>query len=179
MDSFNILGIDPGSQFLGTAIINVDIATLNINYSLAWTFKGDTLIKDNNWLAQLHGARYDRIFAHKLNLLDLMRYYSPLYIASESPFMNTRMPNAYGALLEVINAIKQAVIEFDAWRTLHLIPPSSVKNAVGAAGAANKGTMKDKISALKELNYRGDINLLDEHSIDALSVAYAQLYTLK
>ena len=53
-----------------------------------------------------------------------------------------------------------------------------MKNAVHAIGDAGKGLMRDKVIAIRHLlNYNGIVPLeeLDEHSIDALAVAYTQL----
>lgn len=171
-----IIGIDPGSSQLGIGAIEIDMDTFMITSSIAWTIVGEKLMPKNSWAEELHGARYVRINALQKELLRVFNSYMPNFIASESPFYNQRRPQAYGALTEVICAVRSAVVSYDAWRKLDLIDPPTVKNAVGAKGNADKDMVKKAISLIPELKYNGNRPLqeLDEHSIDALAVAYCR-----
>ena len=179
-DSFgSILGIDPGTTNIGVSIIKVNLDTLEIDSSIAWSINGAKLIDKDLWSTNLFGERYSRINALGNSLLEIFRYYNPVIIASESPFINSRFPASGLALTEMICSIRKAIFEYDIWKDLKLIPPSTVKNGVDAAGGAGKDVMKDKLRALLPiLKYRGEIpfELLDEHAIDAMSVAFC-MYT--
>lgn len=173
---FSIIGLDPGSNAFGIAVINVNVETTKIVASDAWTVFAERLAGKNNWVEEIHGGRPSRILAIEENLISVFRQYNPIIIASESPFINSAFPAAGIALTEVLACIRRAVMVYDSWKTLHLIPPSSVKNGVGAGGGVNKVSVRDKVLELSELKYSGVIKLedLDEHSIDALSVAYTK-----
>lgn len=172
----NILGMDPGSHSLGVAVISIDITTLRIVNSIAWTLDGKKLAGKDDWVTQLHGERNGRVHALENELLEIFRYFQPLEIASESPFINSKFPQAGLALTVVICAIRSAVMHYDLWKELHLVDPPSVKMAVGAPGNAPKEVVKEKVMQLVDLNYTGStpIHLLDEHSIDALAVTYCR-----
>jgi Holliday junction resolvasome RuvABC endonuclease subunit len=62
-----------------------------------------------------------------------------------------------------------------------MIDPPSVKKAVGATSHAKKDEVKAALARLPDLNYNGPVPLemLDEHSIDALAVAYCRLKILR
>jgi len=173
-DTANIIGIDPGSTNMGVSVITINLVTLKIVSSIAWTINGAKLSDSDSWIANLHGDRYSRIKALEETLLQIFNYYQPIAVAGESAFINGRFPAAVMALVEVMGAIRNAVTRYDVWRVVNLVPPSSAKNAVSAGGAANKDTMKEKVMQLTELNYNGNvpIHLLDEHSIDALAIGY-------
>ena len=171
---FTILGIDPGSTLLGIALLFVNIDTLQIVGSNAWTINGAKLAGKDTWSDELYGNRVSRILAIEETLVNTFNYYQPLIISCESPFINSAFPAAGIALTEVLSTIRSAVMRYDVWHQLYLIPPSSVKNAVGAKGAAGKDSVKEKVLEL-DLKYNGDVPIqsLDEHSLDALAVAYS------
>lgn len=174
-----IIGLDPGSDTLGTGTIWYNLDTDSIERTEAKTFVGSRMARES-WDTGIHGDRLGRIFWHESNLLRMFQIAQPFSIASESPFFAMRRPQAYGALMEVVTAIRNAVRAYDAWKVLNLIDPPTVKNAVGAKGNAQKDEVKQKLLGLPNLNYVGEVplHLLDEHSVDAVAVAYCQLQRL-
>lgn len=177
----NIVGIDPGSNTLGLSMLTVDITKWEIISSDAVTFTGTKLENSDSWRSDLFSERVGRIAAHEENLLKVFNTYKPFIICTESPFINNRFPQAGIALTEVMCGIRSAVMKYDVWADLYLIDPPTVKKAVGAPGNADKVVMKEKILSLTELNYIGNVpmEMLDEHSIDALAVAYCKFIRLK
>lgn len=182
-----IAGIDPGTDTLGFGALKVNVVTLEIIESTAFTYVGSKLAKDS-WYGDVHGNRAGRLGAHEDNLVEIFEYYRPNLVASESPFFNRRFPQAYGALTETVDAIRNALWRFDPWLSLFMIDPPTVKLAVGAANPTKnlthdekKGLVKTALMALPDLNYNGPtpIACLDEHSVDALAVAYARLKILR
>jgi Holliday junction resolvasome RuvABC endonuclease subunit len=171
-----ILGIDPGSSTLGVACLSVDVQTLEIACTQAITFTASKL-SINPWMEQVHSARFARIAAHKENLKNVFGCCLPVAIVCESPFYNPTRPGAYSALVETLDAIRQAVWEYDQCMPLDLIDPPTVKQCVGGKGNADKDEMKRLILNLPNLNFSGSIPLqmVDEHSIDAIAVAYSKI----
>lgn len=176
----SILAIDPGTETLGIACIEFDCRTGVIHGSEAKTFKGSKLAK-GSWVAEVHGDRFNRINAHRQNLARILNAVQPAFIASESPFFSRAHPQAYGALTEVVYALQLTIFEYDPLLLVDFIDPPSVKNAVGAKGNADKDAVRAQVLSIDELRYAGriPIDLLDEHSIDALAVCYAKYLRLR
>lgn len=169
-----LIGIDPGSTCVGISIMQVDVQTTHILGTNAFTIKLDKL-SGNDWIAQNYGDRYRRISILKDTLAGIFVKERPFSIAIEAPFFNHFRPQAYGVLMEVMSAIKETVYEYDHWQLPYLIDPSSVKNAVGANGAAKKEIIHKKVLELSSvLHPVVDLQLLDEHSIDAIAVNYCR-----
>ncbi len=178
---FRLIGIDPGTTHLGVSVYTIEIDTLNILNSFAFTIDASRVDCDT-WSGSLHGERFYRIGYICQKLCEVFLMYKPLVICAESPFFGMRHPGAYQALTELLTRIRLAVFEYDNWRELKLVPPSIVKQAVGVKGNADKLAMKEALNNLiNTINYNSDIpfSSLDEHSIDALAVgyyAYKQLF---
>lgn len=169
----NLIGLDPGSETLGVGVLKMDIKTKAILKIRGFTLRGSKLFDDEGFHANLHGARTARIRALKDKLVEIFWQEMPLNIACESPFFSMRRPSAFGALLEVVTAVREAVIEYDEWQKLHLIDPPTVKKAVGAPGNGDKDRVKKAIVENYSQYYEGgveEIVALDEHSIDADAV---------
>lgn len=178
----SIVGIDPGSDTLGTSILWIDLSLMKIISSSAKTFRGEKLVKNEAWTETLYGNRLARIWALENELVHLFTHVQPFMIASEAPFVNKRFPQAGLALTEVVCSIKNAVIRYDRWKPLYLIDPPTVKRSVNAkvmGGAAGKDEIKQALAKLPDLCYSGDIPFadLDEHSVDALAVAYGRWHS--
>jgi Holliday junction resolvasome RuvABC endonuclease subunit len=173
-----IVGIDPGSTTLGCALIEYDVRTLAILRTCAYTFNADKMRLDD--LASLnHSERFARIFALQQALYSVFLDLRPNIVISESPFLKRRFPTAFGVLTEVVFAIRMAVRQYDPTMQLDLIDPPSAKMATGATGKAKKDEVH---AALKKLlaglhfdpSYSAmPFNELDEHSVDAIAIAYS------
>lgn len=171
-----IVGIDPGSENLGFATIEFDFATYEIVATKAITYVGSKLMSKNTWLTEHHGERVGRIACLKEIVIERLQELDPILVVCESPFYNPRRPGAYGVLVEVMLALKEATREYDPWRVLNMIDPPTVKKSVGAKGNAGKEDVLQAVLNLPGLNYQGNVPLsdLDEHSIDAIAVAYSK-----
>ena len=175
-DRAKIIGIDPGSEKLGVAYIEFSCTDFSIYKCGALTLIGSKLPR-GDFDIMLHSDRFSRINALKEELYRILVEERPLVVSSEAPFINVRRPAAYGALVEVVSHVRQAVREYSGWNKLLLVSPSSTKQAVGAPGNADKDKVKSCILKIPELvNYcESNIENLDEHSLDALAVAYHTL----
>jgi Holliday junction resolvasome RuvABC endonuclease subunit len=172
---FRIVGIDPGTTNLGLAVLTVDIKTLIILETTAVTFNANKLTSRDTWNCEVHSDRFDRILSLKKSLMESFITFQPSMICVESPFFGRSHPNAFQALTEVLTAIRDTLYEFNPWTELILVSPSEAKQAISAKGNATKEIMKEKLLLLShELNLNPSLNIhtLDEHSIDAIAIAY-------
>lgn len=174
-----IIGIDPGSTTLGFSVLEYDARTLKIIRTYAYTFNAGKM-KLNLLDIESHSERYARIYELMEAIYGGFVDLQPNFVICESPFMAMRRPQAYGALVEVVFAIRSALRKYDPIMSLDLIDPPSAKNAVGAAGNAKK---EQVFAALKKI--LGEIHFdeelsgcsfddLDEHSIDGIAIAYSR-----
>lgn len=175
-----IVGIDPGSETMGVCILHFNVVTLNITKVSPATYIGSKLPFDR-MLSILHGDRTTRVKSHEDNLFSIFVMNAPVAVSTESPFYNPRMPGAYGALVEVICAIRNAVIRYSDTKPLYKVDPSSVKQAIGAKGNSDKEIVRKSIAQIPEIINALDrpLHILDEHSIDATAVAYHQLLSYR
>jgi Holliday junction resolvasome RuvABC endonuclease subunit len=175
-----IVGIDPGSETLGLCLLYFDVVTLNILRVHSQTFIGSKLPTDP-MLSICHSDRVSRIKAHEDNMVNLFISTNPIAISSESPFYNPRRPNAFGALVEVMSAIRNAVIRYSDTSRLFTVDPASVKRAIGAKGNADKDMVKHHLGNIPEIvnNLSSPLIDMDEHTVDAIAVAYHQLLSYR
>jgi Holliday junction resolvasome RuvABC endonuclease subunit len=174
-----IVGIDPGSTTLGFSVLEYDARTLKIIRVYAHTFNASKM-KLNLLDIESHSERYARIYELMEAIYEGFVELQPNFVISESPFMAMRRPQAYGALVEVVFAIRSALRKYDPTMSLDLIDPPSAKNAVGAPGNAKK---EQVFAALKkmlpQLNFDEErsgctFDELDEHSVDGIAIAYSR-----
>ncbi len=170
-----IVGVDPGTNTMGLASITFDCETFKIHSCFANTYHSEKL-PGFSYLFELHPDRMMKLYRHKQNVYNFLCDLQPIALVIESPFINMRMPGAVGALTEVVLCVKQAAIEYDYYMPIYMIEPSNVKRAIGVSGAADKNNVRAGLQNNKELlqAFNGSIDHLDEHSVDAVCVAYAQ-----
>jgi Holliday junction resolvasome RuvABC endonuclease subunit len=174
-EEVTLLSLDPGSETMGICILKYLPSTKTITHADAFTVYGSKLCK-NVVSVDLRDHVLLRINAHKENLINVLLSERPDEVIAESSFFNPRRPHAYGVLIQVMDAIRAAAHVYEPYMQVHLIPPSCVKIAVGAKSGDDKNPVRTAVLDLPDLNYDGDIPIdkLDEHSIDALAVAYAK-----
>ena len=174
-----IVGIDPGSTTLGFSILEYDLHSFEIVRSYARTFNAGKMKLSELDIVN-HSERYARIYELMDALYDAFVELQPNFVISESPFMAMRRPQAYGALVEVVFAIRSALRKYDPTMNLDLIDPPRAKNAVGAPGNAKKEQVHDSLKKLlsslhfDESRSSKSFDELDEHSVDGLAIAYSR-----
>jgi Holliday junction resolvasome RuvABC endonuclease subunit len=178
---YRLMSIDPGLNNTGVAIyeINSKLGTINsINVITIITDKVDNksgLYSDN------YSERDIKLYKLKDNIKSLLSYYNPYIVICESPFYSSFRPSAYAALLEVISIIKSSIIEYNINIQFTTIEPLLVKKIVGSGATKGKLDIKSCI----ENNYLimskliKNINLMNEHEIDALAIGWGFLKTYK
>jgi len=172
---YRIVGIDPGTDTLGIAVVDVDLATHVVSVIDARTLSGSTLIRGNRRVAELYGARFTRLQALEEALGYFLHDFQPHAIISESPYFNSRQPSAYGALVEAMSMLKRVVYMYCSSIRLETVDPASNKANLKVSGkSGDKDLMKRAVLGLVALSNPHAIDLaqLDEHSIDALTVAW-------
>jgi len=174
VNTYRIIGFDPSVDNMGVGILEVDIKTYKVTCVQSFTFKGKDHVKRYSHIAKVHGDRVAKLHGHYNAIVKLFDQWEPHAVAIETPFLG-RFPAAYGALKECVCTVTQALIYHDFALKLNEIDPKSVKNALGVSGSS-----KDKDDMQRALiDHDGiawadglDVETLDEHSVDAVAVAY-------
>lgn len=165
MNSFTILGIDPGTN-TGVSIYTLDNDTFEIIDIFSYT------IWLNNLINPLGNVRRDRLFELKNKILHILQIYQPLVVAYEAPFVNNRFPKSAIYLTEYTTTLCNTINDFNSDILIYSYAPKEIKYYIGATGKADKNDMFNAISNINEITKFINIKELSEHSIDSLAIGY-------
>lgn len=171
---YRIIGIDPGTNKLGIAVLDIDLLTKQVCIRAAMTLSAQAAIDEDAFTAKSRGMRYAQIAYLSHALKSLFVNSEPNAVIHESPFMG-KFPEAYQALSECIGAIRWAVDQYDRTVTIEPVDPPRAKQAVGAAVGRNQTKDDVRIAVLKlglPCHPDVDLTILSEHAIDAIAVGY-------
>lgn len=175
-----LLGIDPGVNNCGVAVIDTSTAfrvldTLNIKNVRKFTDDEKVLEKD-------FGTRPVKVLSIVREIeKTLVKFPEIKTAAIEAPFYHHLTPQAYGSLLEVVSAIRYNIL-IPQRIFYEMLPPMSVKKLFTDKGAAKKELMKRFLLQKKEdgsILIDLDIEMLTEHEIDAIAIAYTYYVNLR
>jgi Holliday junction resolvasome RuvABC endonuclease subunit len=176
--SFRVVGLDPGTETFGVAVLDLSLQTGEIVVVYSETLALQKLLRHHNYRSEeeTYGGRTARLMALEDSLFNLFEQLQPHAICSESPFLS-RFPEAFAALTECVSYARRAVCRYDRYLPLEVVDPPTAKKAVGMK--VKRGMTKDdvKIAVAKlPIRYAEGIVLedLDEHQVDAIAVAYYQ-----
>lgn len=172
-----IVGVDPGTDTLGTAIISIDPRTFSILSSQSRTFMAGRQMT-GNWRTEYEGEKLARLRFLKESLYHLFNTVQPMCVVAESNFISLRRPMAYGALVEAVACVREALYDWHPGKVLHMVEPNVAKASVGATNFRDKQAVLNALLTLP-INYVGDLAGIDEHSSDALAIAYSKYIELR
>lgn len=177
---FRVVGIDPGTESLGFAVLDLSLSNRKVTVRHVETLKSQDVQKNYSLELELHGARTARLMGMHDRLVVLLEVFQPHAVSTESPYMG-RFPQAFAALTECVSYVRRAVDRYDRYQSLESVDPPTAKKAVGMT--VKRGSTKDDVKqavAKLDIEYAEGINLddLDEHSVDAIAVAYHQVQIL-
>lgn len=169
---YRVLAIDPGTDTMGISLFELPhLGPIQVVYS--HTFRATPYLKYHEDVIACKGARIARLEIHAINLRKLFRHFNPHAIAVETPFMH-RFPEAYAALVECFNMIRDVAYEFNPSMRLIHVSPMEAKKSIGARIAkGTKDDVRNAVLALKDVQWIGVDPLgLDEHAMDSVAVGY-------
>lgn len=176
---YRILGIDNGTNTVGIVMLDHDIRTGVSIVTRAETFKADrtsgTRYPDMEFYEDTLRARLRTIQGYMSTVLEDE---DPDSVAIETPFARRAFVTSYKALSMSLDYIQNAVYDYRPGLEFVGISPYTAKAAVIPKGSnfkTEKDFIRDCILAEPDIIAGPGINLrsLDEHSIDAISVARA------
>ena len=181
-DHYTILGIDPGSTTLGIAILYLAKDTLVITRTEAFTLDA-TRLSDFKLLDDRYPDRERRLIALGKSINKVLDSYQPCLVGIEAPFFNRRKPSAYAVLVETLYRLRLSLYQYDLNLPILEIDPPTAKRAIGVRRLkakerrrlklTTKDLVREALEPIKALNVSTELDLLDEHSLDAIAVAYS------
>jgi len=170
---YRVLGVDPGGFCLGAAILEINFETSTVEVIHADTVHTGNADVRYPVLHEVHGGRVPRHRMLEDEIACLLRTFEPNAVISESPFMR-KFAKVFHALIECVYLLRFALRQFDEYIPLLAVDPPSVKMAVGGTGKSDKDAMKRLVCKVPNLTFAEgiDYDSLDEHSVDAIAIAY-------
>ncbi|MAJ97509.1 crossover junction endodeoxyribonuclease RuvC [bacterium] len=153
-----IIGIDPGYERLGIAIIEKGTGEETLVYSEC--FQTDAALPYHERLYKV-GARIE----------ELILEYSPEQLALENVFFNTNQKTAMdvaavrGVLLYIGKSLKLETFEYT---------PPQIKSAIGGSGRADKKAIASMIHNLIDIEQK--IRLDDEYDAIAVALTHSAIH---
>lgn len=171
-----ILGIDPGTFFLGFCLLRYNVITgelISIKTKLSKALSLPSYQEpyfDNNDIA----LRKARIIAQQASLQNMLLNEQPHIVCCESAFYDRRHPTAYGPLVDIISSLYHTTILTNILLPFYTYEPLTVKKALGLKGQRTKDMIQEFIKTDKTILsvLEDDVMTLSQHEIDAISIAY-------
>lgn len=170
-----VVGIDPGTDTLGVAVVDVNIETKEYKLMYGHTFHASKYVNYYPEMVQARGSRDVRLMVLRRKLVEFFMLAEPELIAAESPFLQRGKVSAFEALVECYAMMREAVWGYSSLITLQRIDPVTVKNYVGVS---HKGTDKTDVHRAVNAIYKDrcsehvDLSTFDEHANDAVAVCH-------
>lgn len=177
--TIRVLAMDPGTDTMGFAIVDIDINTFEPKVMFGYTHKAAKYAKQFEHEIEMTSFRDVRLRIHREFIQQLIRDLQPDLVAAESPFLNKRQPQAYEALVECFAMIRQAVYYENPTIFVRRIDPITAKAYLGVDHRLPDQKILVENAVKRE--YRDkcaegvDIDSFDEHTYDAISIANALL----
>ena len=160
-----VLGIDPSSNFIGLAIVEIDLKTFTpkIINTHCINLKSIRDFPDNK------EPIYYKAYVVRKYMMNLLGEYAFDKVVYEKPFINRLFMNAFPPVNSITTVMLECIHSFDPTIAITPYSPKEIKKGVGDA-KADKDKMKILVNNLDWV----DINIdgISEHEIDALAVIH-------
>lgn len=169
METFNIIGFDPGKN-LGFSCITVksdDFSIINIETRIYYL---DDMIYTPH-------AMFNKLEYLNTIVNHILIEKRPVLVGMEQVFKH-RFANAVIQLAQYTSVIEYTVRSYDPYLRFFTYPPKLVKKLIGATGDADKNQMLRTINKIPDISpfIREGIT---EHEVDATAIAYITLEHFK
>lgn len=179
---YRFMAVDPGSNKAGVSIFDIDFKQRKIISIQTWTVDMEKLKNDTPLLPEIHPQKMIKLYRLRNEFSRILKEFKPDFVAYEGPFINTRNPNAFGPLIQVLTMIFDAVVTENPGVHFHIMQPQSVKKSLGVAGKKGKEVILEAIMKVEELtdglkNGETEIESLDDNALDSVAVGWCALKT--
>lgn len=167
---FNVIAIDPGLSQCGIAVFSMvedQLASIH-----PFTIVNSQIRYESDLPIEYHTERNQRINLLCQTFRQVLQQYNPILIVCESPFFNPTRPTAFGSLTETLAVLRYETFLYNSIIPFITFSPQEVKQTFKQSGKIGKLVMKDALQARTDIVTKliTPVELLDEHSIDAIAV---------
>lgn len=175
MDSFNIMGIDPGSRTVGVCIYTIS-PKLELIKIYTYTLNIDS---NNNEHLGIHENILERTSKLETIIKFIYHIYNPMIVAMESSFINMSRMGAVIPLTKSIHSIESILYNVDKHIKLISMPPGVIKKVFNSKQVGKDAVLDalEKHKHITEKLYKKKV--ITEHEVDAIAIAYALLEYIK
>ena len=173
MGHARIVSIDPGSRKTGFAVLEIDHQTGELFVVDAWTLDVDRVAERNHqYMIEVHGIEATRQWVLQDSLWRILEAWKPFVVCCESPYMGDFVAT-FKRLTEALAAYRTASLRYDIAMPFIMIEPSTAKKSLGVPGnSPDKELVREAVREHPTLCKFIDLDLLDEHSVDAILIGY-------
>jgi len=170
-----VLSFDPGLTKAGWSVNDYDPSTQTmhvVKYGFL-TPKPEAAKVINRTEVEIFGLRVISLALLRRYIRELVTEYKPDYTATEDAFYCSRMPAAYGSLIQWIVSVENLL--HDEFRlTMMRIAPKDVKHSISGSGNSGKLSVQQAILSNSNIQFRAKTDLLQmcEHEGDAIAVGW-------
>lgn len=166
-----ILGVDPGTNYCGVAIFEIDDRTLAIK-----NIRPLTLDYTKSRVSHIPNILIDRLSRLYNDIVDICKDYDLYWLAIEAGYISKLQPTAYGPLSKCIYTVESAFINVTNTFNITEYSPSIMKAVMGTE-SNHKDDMLKAVSQNSEL--KPYIKDQTEHAIDAMAIGYTKLLDMR
>ena len=109
---FRYIGIDPGTDHLGRAVIDYDVSKKTLQLVHVSTIDTIKLIRRRHDLVMTHGVKVAKLYLIRCCMFEFFTLWQPNSVTVEYPFSG-RFPSAFGSLMESVTVIREALFQYD------------------------------------------------------------------
>jgi len=170
-----VIGIDPGTVYVGVAIIDIDDETGQVCEVESFLVEVNREYADNPSLSGLD----NRLYILSKAIKKVFKNYAPDTVAMEGTFIHSDKASSVIPLSKALQTIEVAALEYNQFMPIATYPPSIVKKEFSVNGGGDKNSMRDAMGANKVLLQFCTPTEMSEHEIDAVAVAMCHINHLK
>lgn len=172
--SVRIMGVDPGTKYLGLSLGVCDFNTPKYVIEEACTVSIERLTyKSNSYLTEFQSRNISMYTSVYNFIYQMVQDLNPDLVICEAPYMDKRFPLSYMLLSLCFQAVQQAVKDNSIFIHFEHIDPATAKKGVGVKGnTSDKDLMQTAILNNPLIVSTLDLGMLDEHAIDSIAIGY-------
>ena len=180
MAIYRILSFDPGLSTLGWAGGDFNTDTNKLEVVRFGNFKATKTATKEKEQSSVYGQRLIALNLLEAEVIRLIDFLKPDYIASEDVFLQMRHVNAFTALTLCLHTMKKAA--FMRNKVIYTMAPCNIKKATANDGHADKDAIQNSILHHDHItiqdNKQNPVNKMCEHEADAIAVGYSFAVTV-
>ena len=179
MNSFNIMGIDPGSRNVGVTIFGLNIQHTNnsifLDIDKITTF--NIAVEEERDIG-IHDGLLDRTNKIARLIKSIYLLYEPLMVGMESSFINISRMAAVIPLSRSIHAIEHIIYSTDRYAKILSMPPGVIKK-VFKSKQIGKDAVLEALKNKPHLVKKVEMSRMTDHEVDSVAIAYTLLEYIK